>query len=169
MDDSYSMDFGLTEIEPGSYGEPGSRTFNIAARSDRGEAIVWMEKEQLAYTAHLINRNLSKTRSETPTQDYSASPPGFEPPGRAEFKATEMSLEYSPLSQIFTLRASGEVSEEVYLEAQFSFTTESAKKLSALVEKIVASGRPICPLCDTVVEIGTKHLCVNYRNGHTTL
>ena len=72
------QDLGLVDsLTPESIGEPGQRTFKITATSSRGEAIVWMEKEQL-FQISVSVKQLTATRNEPsqPAQFVSDSPPG---------------------------------------------------------------------------------------------
>ena len=58
------QDLGLVDsLTPESIGEPGQRTFKITATSSRGEAIVWMEKEQL-FQIGVSVKQLTATRKE---------------------------------------------------------------------------------------------------------
>ncbi len=106
------LDLGLVDtIEATDVGEPGQRTFKITVSSPRGEAVVWMEKEQMFQIGLAIKQFMS-------VEDPPSSPAPYEPeypapltPGHAEFKASEMRIRYDSRSDIFTVEATDPESE----------------------------------------------------------
>lgn len=162
---------GLVDhIEAESRGRPGERTFSITARSRRGEAIVWMEKEQLLQVGASLKQFID-------TRESTADPVPFgldlEPNDymiQTEFKTPQMTLRHDPASDVFTLSAErfGDDRTEPEEVIEFSFSREAAISLSSKALKVVASGRPPCPLCTGPLTSGEQHFCVKV-NGHTEI
>jgi uncharacterized repeat protein (TIGR03847 family) len=163
-------DLGLVDyINCESIGEPGQRTFNITARSDRGETVVWMEKEQL-FQVGVSLRQFLATRESTPDPAPFDVPPIDSPvPIHVEFKTGEMSLQHDPASDVFTLVAADiprdEDVVEPLAEITFSFQRDQAEEISKRSVIIVAAGRKPCPLCDAPLTPGESHFCVKV-NGY---
>lgn len=166
------VNLGLVEhIEAESHGRPGNRTFNITARSGRGQAVVWMEKEQLFQVGASLKQFIA-------TRESTADPVPFDLDVEAssymvevEFKTPQMTLRHDPASDVFTLSAEdyGEGgSDEPEQVVEFSFPREEAERLANVSLEIVASGRPPCPLCTGPVTPGEAHFCVKV-NGHTEI
>ncbi len=164
------VNLGLIEyIDAESRGRPGQRTFNITARSGRGQAIVWMEKEQLFQVGASLKQFLT-------TRESTADPVPFELDAEAsdylievEFKTPQMTLRHDPASDVFTLSAEDygdEGSEEPEQVVEFSFPRSEAERLADTSLQVVASGRPPCPLCTGPITPGEEHFCVKV-NGHT--
>ena len=164
------LNLGLVEyIEAESHGRPGQRTFNITARSARGTAIVWMEKEQLFQVGASLKQFIA-------TRESTADPVPFELDLEesahlidTEFKTPQMTLKHDPASDVFTLSAEdyGDGgSDEPEQVVEFSFPRDEAERLANKSLEVVASGRPPCPLCTGPITPGDDHFCVKV-NGHT--
>ena len=164
------QDLGLVDsLTPESIGEPGQRTFKITATSSRGEAIVWMEKEQL-FQIGVSVKQLTATRKE-PSQpaEFVPDSPAGPFPIAAEFKTGELALKHDGASDVFTLEAkSGESDEENPStepdSVQFSFTRRLGEQMADKALEIVAAGRRPCPLCGGPIN-PDGHFCVKV-NGH---
>jgi uncharacterized repeat protein (TIGR03847 family) len=163
-------DLGLVDyLHCEAIGEPGQRTFNITARSDRGETVVWMEKEQL-FQVGVSLRQFLATRETPPDPAPFYSPPIDSPvPIHVEFKTGEMSLRHDPASDVFTLVASDMPREdsdsEILAEITFSFQRDQAEEISRRSVTVVAAGRKPCPLCEVPLTPGENHFCVKV-NGY---
>jgi len=163
---------GLVEyIYCEAIGEPGQRTFNITARSERGETIVWMEKEQLLQVGVSL-RQFLVTRESTPNPKPFDAPPIDSPvPVYVEFKTGDMSLQHDPASDVFTLIASDiprEESTEPLAEISFSFQRHQAEEISKRSVSVVGSGRKPCPLCEAPLNPAENHFCVKV-NGYNPM
>ena len=164
------QDLGLVDsLTPESIGEPGRRTFKITAMSSRGEAIVWMEKEQL-FQIGVSVKQLTAARSapDQPAEFVPDTPPGPFPVA-AEFKTGELALKHDGVSDVFTLEARSMESEEDDPltqpdSVQFSFTRQVGEQMADRALEIVASGRKPCPLCGGPID-PSGHFCVKV-NGH---
>jgi uncharacterized repeat protein (TIGR03847 family) len=178
LSDTVSYDLGLVDsAAPEAVGEPGKRTFKISARSGRGKATVWVEKEQLFQIGMSIKQFVA---ARPPVRDPAQFAAGAAPsrPVALEFKAGDMSLRHDAASDVFTLSASN-VSEdeeqtggrpegadrpEEAVEVLFSLPRAGAERLADQALEVVAGGRKPCPLCGAPLDRG-GHFCVK-RNGH---
>ncbi len=166
-------DLGLVDyIHCESIGQPGQRTFNITARSDRGETVVWMEKEQL-FQVGVSLRQFLATRETPPDPAPFDTPPIDSPvPIHVEFKTGEMSLKHDPASDVFTLIASDipreENQSEPIAEITFSFQRDQAEEISKRSVTVVAAGRKPCPLCEAPLNPGENHFCVKVNGYNPT-
>ncbi len=162
-------DLGLVDsLTPQSLGEPGQRTFKITAASGHGQAIVWMEKEQLFQIGISIKQFIAtRSGAASPSPFVPDQTPGFGPV-YVEFKAGEMSLKYDSSSDVFTLAATKVEAEEDDGEeeesVQFSFARAEADEMADAALEIVAAGRRPCMLCGRPIDPG-GHFCVKV-NGH---
>ncbi|HJP27624.1 MAG TPA: DUF3090 family protein [Dehalococcoidia bacterium] len=166
-------DLGLVDyIHCESIGEPGQRMFNIMARSERGETVVWMEKEQL-FQVGVSLRQFLVTRESAPDPAPFDVPPFDSPmPIHVEFKTGEMSLRHDPASDVFTLVASDipqeETGPEPLAEITFSFQRDQAEEISKRSLTVVAAGRKACPLCEAPLNPGENHFCAKVNGYNPT-
>ena len=154
----------VTKFIPETFGEPGMRTFRINSDSASSNATIWLEKEQLAELS-VAMLQLSK---ETPENNHPiVSPPTeLEAPGltKLDFKAVRLALGYNPVTNMFIIDAhdpednSGEPTVRLWL------TRVMINDFAKYALEIVASGRPMCPLCEKPIN-PEGHYCVR-RNGH---
>ena len=165
------LDLGLVDsIDATDVGEPGQRTFKITVTSSRGEAVVWMEKEQMFQIGLSIKQFISVEGPPSSPTPYESEYPAPATPGRAEFKASEMRIRHDPRSDTFTVEATDPDSEaeddneEPATAVQFSFTREDGARLSDAALEAVSKGRPRCQLCGGPKDPG-GHVCPK-TNGH---
>jgi len=171
------VDLGLVDsIATETIGEPGQRTFNITARSSRGQAIVWMEKDQLFQLALAIGQ---LSEDQKPPDPPSAFVPEYAHTGEpvsVEFKVGDMRVRYDTSTDVFTMEATDpgdrddddgpeETQAEEQVAVQFSFRRSDARVLAEDGQKIVAAGRPRCPYCHSPIE-PDGHVCPR-SNGHS--
>jgi len=176
LNESEPYNLGMAEsVEAEAIGTPGKRTFNIAATSARGSAVVWLEKEQLLRVAVAIKQFL--------TADAVAAEPARHAPEsgsvrsvQAEFKAGEMSLRHDTSTGILTLVAvpiesaeerGADESPEPVRAVQFSFSAPVAGTLADRALEVCAAGRKPCPFCGGPID-PDGHFCVK-ANGHRRL
>ena len=159
------LDLGLIDsIEATDIGEPGQRTFKITVSSPRGEAVVWMEKEQMFQIGLSIKQFVSIEDAPSSPKPYQEEYPPPTTPARAEFKASEMHIRHDPRTDIFTIEAtdpkseSEDDNEEPSASLQFSFTREEAGRLSNAALEAVSGGRPRCDLCGGPMD-PAGHVC----------
>ncbi len=173
LSESERHNIGLVDfIQCEAIGDPGQRTFNITARSERGEAVIWMEKEQLFQVGISIKQFLI-TRETPPDPAPFDIPPLDSPvPVHVEFKIGDMSLQHDPASGVFTLIArdipaenSGDSGDGQIAEVTLSFSREQAETMADRSIEIVAAGRKPCRLCEAPLTPGESHFCVKV-NGY---
>lgn len=165
-------------------GQPGQRRFRLFAASPRGTVIMWMEKEYLNNLSLTIDHALAQIsegqilRTEAQVGGLAATkgmPTDF--PGRPdhEFQVGQIGLTYEERTSMFMLTG---MPVDIILEPgqdpiahvreddaiSIRFTQQQAHDLTGSINALVASGRPVCPLCHTPLD-GGPHACVK-QNGH---
>lgn len=176
-------DFGRAELLGAeAIGQPGSRRFRLFARSRRGAAVLWMEREQLEALSLAIDQMLTQiSGGEVLRPEALANVPP--PPGAPddfpsvpdiEFQVAQLQLGYDEDHDLILLRASpieveereGELVVREDVEPLFStlITRMQASALSAHVIAIMASGRPRCPFCGRPME--QPHVCEKQNGFH---
>ena len=163
-------DLGLVDLlSCESIGEPGQRTFNITVRSERGEAVVWMEKEQLFQVGISLKQFLATRETPPDPAPFDAPPIDSPVPVHVEFKTGDMSLQHDPASDVFTLTATDipveDQGSEPLAQVIFSFQRSQAEEISKRSVVIVAAGRKPCPLCEAPLTPGENHFCAK-MNGY---
>ena len=156
-----------------TYGEPGQRTFNITVESERGSAVVWLEKEQLYNVAFSLANALEEMDPDAEIAgDTSIDiPPDSE--GDVNFKAARIAMQYDARSKVFLFAAAGISMEDMELGIedpdpvilQFGFSHQQGVHLASRGMEIVAAGRPICSYCHLAINQDEEHICER-RNGH---
>ena len=172
MPEDERVDLGLVDsIEVETVGRPGERTFNITARSGRGQAVVWMEKDQLLQLTLAIQQLAIQQERTGPSAAYIPEYAHTGEPVSVEFKAGDMRLRYEGSSDVFTVEATDpgqrdedDSDDEESVAVQFSFTRAEGERVAEEGQKIVSSGRPICPYCHAPMD-ADGHTCPK-SNGH---
>ncbi len=177
MKEPVTFDLGLVEfITPEAVGKPGQRTFKVVIKSSRGEAVVWLEKEQL-YQLGVSIKQLTSTRPRVaePAPYITEASPQL-PDSKLDFKVGDLALRHDAASDVFTLSAANfnedaEVDgttdnddDEQPLEILVSFRRAQAERLADNAIEVVSSGRKPCPLCGGPVD-PAGHFCVK-KNGY---
>ena len=165
------LDLGLVDtVEATDVGEPGQRTFKITVASPRGEAVIWMEKEQMFQIGLAIKQFVTAEEPPSSPTPYEPEYPAPTTRGKSEFKTSEMRIRHDLRSDVFTVEATDPDSEaeddneEPATTVQFSFTREVAAGLSEAALEAVSKGRPRCELCGGPKDPG-GHVCPK-TNGH---
>ena len=158
---TYENTTALTAV---SRGEPGKRTFYFAAGDAESWVRVWLEKEQLQALREGITELLVNLGDESPDPSpTSLSEPGGLP--TADFQLGRLGLANDEGRNMLVVVAQGQ--PEPGKEAatlQFWASREQMKALSVRIAAVVASGRPLCPLCNGPID-PAGHVCVR-SNGH---
>ncbi len=157
-----------------TFGEPGQRTFNLTADSERGSVVVWLEKEQLYNIAFSLGTALERMDPDQPIVDRALPdiPPASE--GDADIKAARIAMQYDSGRKVFLFVAAGINLEQLEADeedpdpfiVQFGFSHQQAVFIAERGMEIVAAGRPICPYCNIAINRGEEHMCQR-RNGHS--
>ena len=166
-------------------GQPGQRRFRLFARSKRGAAFFWMEKEQLNHLSLIIDRFLAQLtqgqilRTEAQVGGLQGKttglPADFPLSPDYDFQVGELRINYEERRSMFQLvavpieinmRPGEELEARINEEDAISilFTQQQAQALSTTIAALVPAGRPVCPLCGTPLE-GSPHACLR-QNGH---
>jgi uncharacterized repeat protein (TIGR03847 family) len=161
-------DYGRVDsIEAEAIGPPGQRRFRLTAISGNQSASLWLEKEQLAALGTAIEQQLVRSdrqrrRTEPPPDE---EPPAFPLNPTLDCRVLQLSLGYDEGRSLFLLQAAV-VDPEQRWQASFSCTADlrQSRRLTRVIARLMAAGRPTCPLCGAVIE-GVHH-CPR-SNGHT--
>ena len=167
----------------GTIGEPGQRTFFIQARDGGRVVSVALEKVQVAVLAdrlgqpliELENRGLAPELEVTPAE-HDLSP--LDEPLNEAFRAGALTLGWDGEAErvLVEARAESEDGEAIDPEdddeadedgpdlLRVRLTANAARDFVERAVRVIASGRPPCPLCGQPLE-ATGHLCPR-RNGH---
>ena len=171
------LDFGrVTSLEAEAMGEPGQRTFRLRVSSDQRTASLWLEKEQLQALALALMRLLVQMGQPEyiPAAGAVANPliPFPEQPS-LDLKVGRLGLGLDQAEGNIVLFAyeveaeeESEQAEAEQAEAVLACRAAPAqcRDLVAMIEGIVAAGRPICRLCLTPID-PEGHVCAR-SNGH---
>jgi len=181
-----STDLGSVEILGAeAIGQPGQRRFRLFARSKRGSAVMWLEKEQLNDLSLKVDRFLAQLtqgqvlRTEAQAGGLQAQalklPADFPMSPEWDFQIAELRIGYDDRSSLFLLIAiplqivTEQDQEPLALLDEENailllFTQQQAQILTSTIAAIVPAGRPVCPLCGAPLD-GSPHACVR-QNGH---
>ncbi|GHO92422.1 hypothetical protein KSF_024700 [Reticulibacter mediterranei] len=180
-----SVDLGYASVlGTDAVGQPGQRRFRLFVMSERGSAVMWMEKEHLNSLSLALDRFLAmisegqilRTEAQAGIRPSPKSmPANFPQRPTYEFQVGQMKLNYDEQETAFLLIVTPlEITMErgqepqIYMreddDVSFHFTLPDAHELSSGIAQIVSAGRPVCPLCHAPLD-GGPHACVK-QNGH---
>jgi uncharacterized repeat protein (TIGR03847 family) len=180
-----SLELGSVELlGVDAIGQPGQRRFYLFARSRRGSALMWVEKEQLNRLSLTLDKALAQlTEGQVLRTEAQAgsrlAPPGlpsdFPQTPAYDFRESQMALTYNERDATFTfvltpveivMDQGQEPLALIHEEdaVSFLFTHKQAQDLSSAINVLVSGGRPVCPLCNTPLD-GGPHACEK-QNGH---
>ena len=168
----------------GTVGEPGDRTFFLQARDGGRVTSVVLEKVQVAVLADRLNRLLDELEQRGVSPPAEANTNDVEPldePIVEAFRAGTLTLGWDGSSDriLVEARARGEDDEEEEIEPdealddeaedgpdilRVRLTTPAARAFVERAVRVIASGRPPCPLCGQPLD-PQGHICPR-RNGH---
>ncbi|MEX2225604.1 MAG: DUF3090 family protein [Dehalococcoidia bacterium] len=161
-----TTDFGLARgIDAQTFGQPGQRTFRLRiVGEDAQTASLWLEKEQIQALSLALKQMLAQL-------EYDKEPPAadagdFPIVADHDFRVGRMGMGFNAGDRtviLFTYEVGVEDDETPTLRARLS--QEACASLGALLDDIIAGGRPLCPLCGVPME-ADGHGCVR-ANGHS--
>ena len=162
-------DLGRVEsVKAEAIGEPGQRTFRLLVDGPRGNACLWLEKEQLSQLSMAIQQIMALSSGETP-QEATPLPSGASGPGQPslDFRVGKLSLGHAPQVDLFIIEAHDrEEDEDADPTVAFWASRSQMKDLAEEARTVVAAGRPLCPLCSA--PMGPEpHVCPR-ANGHNS-
>ncbi|MGV9307304.1 MULTISPECIES: DUF3090 domain-containing protein [unclassified Nonomuraea] len=167
----------------GALGQPGARIFFLQARAEGRLTTVALEKLQVAALAGKLEELLDEVLRRTggsaqvpavaPTELIDNAP--LDQPITEDFRVGTMALAWDPDRDQVIVEAQ-EITDEEDLEApepsmlRVHISAGAARAFSQRALKIVAQGRPPCPLCGQPLD-AEGHICVRlngYRGGEVT-
>jgi uncharacterized repeat protein (TIGR03847 family) len=167
------LDFGrVSSLEAEAIGQPGQRTFRLRVSSGGRTASLWLEKEQLQALALALMRLLVQMGQPEyiPAAGAAANPlsPFPEEPS-LDLKVGRLGLgldqaEGSVVFFAYEVEEAEEESEQAEAALACRAAPAQCRDLVAMIEGIVAAGRPICRLCLAPID-PEGHVCAR-SNGH---
>jgi uncharacterized repeat protein (TIGR03847 family) len=167
----------------GTVGQPGERTFFLQAQAGRRVTSVGLEKFQVTLLAERLEELLDEVLRQggveavvpavAPVELQDDEP--LEQPIEEEFRVGTMALAWDPEDERVVIEAQ-EVTEGEDDEAEIGsedpavgvlrvrITAGQARAFAQRALKIVAAGRPPCPLCGLPLD-AQGHICPR-QNGH---
>jgi uncharacterized repeat protein (TIGR03847 family) len=166
------IDFGFVDaIDAEAIGQPGERTFRLRARVGDSYASLWMEKEQLSalgrgFSQILAERSMQRGEPVDPVEEFGAFPAN----PQVDFRIARLGLDFDHDNEHIVLLADDEGAVERGDSPTFRMEISRRQALPVIsqAERLVAAGRPLCPLCKRPLEEeGAEHFCPP-TNGHST-
>jgi uncharacterized repeat protein (TIGR03847 family) len=164
----------------GTVGVPGDRTFFLQARGGGRLVSVALEKVQVSLLAEKLEELLAEAqrRYSITLPEASTGPEDNEPldtPLDEEFRVGTLSLAWDEDSDDVVIEAIavGEYESEEPTEAELAdldrlrvrLTPDATRAFIARAKKVVAAGRPPCPLCGQPLD-PAGHLCPRHNGYH---
>lgn len=162
-----SNDFGrATSIDAEAIGQPGQRRFRLAVIAGSRTASIWMEKQQLASIGEWFDEMCERLDSENPKDEPDIEPLPLPLNFELDFRAGQLGLGYLEEDDLFVLQAFDiqAAVEEPVPTFRCLLSRALVRPLSRTIERVVAGGRAICPLCENPMDPG-GHVCPR-SNGH---
>jgi uncharacterized repeat protein (TIGR03847 family) len=165
----------------GTVGQPGDRTFYLQASDDGGRTVsVALEKTQVQVLADRMNELLDEIAErpgtvippDVPIDDLEP----LTPPVDEEFRVAAMGLAWDGTAQAVVVEAVAAtdepIEEDVILSdsdegpdaLRVTITPAAARAFVARARRVVAAGRPPCPLCSLPLD-PAGHVCPR-QNGY---
>jgi uncharacterized repeat protein (TIGR03847 family) len=169
----------------GAVGQPGERAFFLQARDGRRVTSVGLEKFQVTLLAERLGELLDEVLRRSggavsvpavAPADLSDEEP-LDQPVEEEFRVGTMALAWDPDDERVIIEAQ-EVTEDDAEEAEIGvdepviavlrvrITAGQARAFAERALRVVAAGRPPCPLCGLPLD-AAGHVCPR-QNGHLT-
>ncbi len=163
------IDFGLVDaLDAEAVGVPGQRTFRMRANKGESYAALWLEKEQLSRLGQSFSQLLADYSAERGRPVSAVTEMGpFPSSPEVDLQVAGLGIDFDQESEHVVLLVSGPDSEELG-EPSFRMEFNRAQALSLIrtIQHIVASGRPLCPLCQRVLESDGSCPGCPASNGH---
>jgi uncharacterized repeat protein (TIGR03847 family) len=167
----------------GTVGQPGDRTFFLQASGGGRVVSVALEKAQVSVLAERLEELLEEVRrrgaaevpSTPPAELEDAAP--LDAPVEEEFRVGSMGLAWDGESDRVVIEALAQPENESDAEVEpmseadegpdvlrVVITAAEARAFSRRAQRVVAAGRPPCPLCSLPLD-PEGHICPR-QNGH---
>jgi len=167
----------------GTVGQPGDRTFYLQASGGGRTVSVALEKAQVSVLAERLEELLGEVRRRGVADVPLAAPPSLEDtapldaPVEEEFRVGSMGLAWDGEVDRVVIEALAQAETEADAEVEpmtetdsgpdvlrVVITAEQARAFVRRAERVVAAGRPACPLCSLPLD-PEGHICPR-QNGH---
>jgi len=165
----------------GTVGQPGDRTFYLQASGDGRTVSVALEKVQVQVLAERLGELLEEVRRRGVGEVPAAVPRALEDtapldaPVEEEFRVSTMGLAWDGEDARVVVEALAPGDEEAEVEPlsdadegpdalRVRLTAEAAQAFITRAQRVVAAGRPPCPLCSLPLD-PEGHVCPR-QNGH---
>lgn len=165
----------------GTVGQPGDRTFYLQAGGRGGVLSVALEKAQVAVLAERLTELLEEVQRRLdvplpPAVEEVEDVAPLESPVAEEFRVGSMGLAWDADAHVVVVEAHAQTEEEIETPEPMSDTDEGPDVLRVRLspemtrafigraERVVAAGRPPCPLCGLPLD-PTGHVCPR-QNGY---
>ena len=170
-----------TRFVAGTVGQPGDRTFYLQASDETGRTVsVALEKTQVQVLADRMAELLDEVSGRAdavipPDADVDDLDP-LTPPVDEEFRVAAMGLAWDGAAQAVVVEAVAAGEEPIEEDAILSdsdegpdalrvtITPTAARAFVARARRVVAAGRPPCPLCSLPLD-PAGHVCPR-QNGY---
>lgn len=140
----------VTRVTAGAIGEPGKRAFYLQLRAAGELVSLAIEKDQLRALAERLEEVFSKVPVSPPARLPDMA---LEQPIDAVWRVGFMTLTYSQEDKAFEVSLVELVAEgEEPATGRFQASLEQMQALAAHTSKLIASGRPPCPMCGGPVD-----------------
>jgi len=158
-------------VTVGTIGPPGKRTFFLQAAQETTVVSLVIEKEHAAALAITIRSMLEQlSQGETALEgEPTSADMGLIHPVEPLFRVGQLGLGYDETQDMLVIMAEELAGEED--QGSIVRIWGSRVLMAALADHaatIVAAGRPICPLCNEVIDSDDGHVCIK-GNGHKRL
>ena len=167
----------------GTVGQPGDRTFYLQASGGGRTVSVALEKVQVAVLAERLEELLAEVRRRgvgevpvTAPRDLEDTAP-LDAPVEEEFRVGTMGLAWDGDDDRVVVEALAQQATDAAVEVEplsdadegpdalrVRITAEAARAFVVRAQRVVAAGRPPCPLCNLPLD-PEGHICPR-QNGH---
>ena len=163
----------------GTVGEPGERTFYLQATGGGRTVSVALEKLQVRVLAERLQDLLDTVRRDDPdvpaaSSDVEDMAP-LETPVEEEFRVGSMGLGWDADERLCVIEALAQSEDDEEVEPltdsedgpdalRIRFSASAARAFITRALRVVAAGRPPCPLCGLPLDT-SGHVCPR-QNGH---
>jgi uncharacterized repeat protein (TIGR03847 family) len=165
----------------GTVGQPGDRTFYLQASGQGRTVSVSLEKLQVQVLAERLDELLDTVRRQTGAEVPATAPRELEDtapldaPVEEEFRVGTMGLAWETEGERLVVEALAQADEQTQVEPlseseegpdalRVRITADMARAFIARALRVVAAGRPPCPLCSLPLD-PEGHICPR-QNGH---
>lgn len=152
----------------GTVGLPGERTFYLQVSEGSRTVSIALEKTQVAILAEQIDRLLAEVADAV---GVPGDPEGLgddnaplDTPVEEAFRAGAMTLRFTPEDSMIDVVLADSGEDEAENEVTVRLTADGARAFARRAHRVVAAGRPPCPLCGAPMDVD-GHVCPR-QNGH---